>query len=188
MVNRNRPIVRTPKRPKVWAHSNELTVLGAGTSSPKVINLLESFFNDLGSGPTGGTTAMRMVGQLALRQWTAIAATATYEIIRCGVAWLDKNVAGAGDGDAQIPEPLLDGVRETNWLQQWQVEAIEGPSSVVTLQLEPFETARKLFDVTQQRKQPNAHAELCLVISGGDQFEANTVVLDSSFSIMCALP
>jgi len=187
MVMRN----RTPRRRKVWAQFNESTPLDG--SSPKSLDMLGAYYTDLGAGQQGGLTVMRIVGSLQLTDWTAGATTQAISDIRVGVAWLDRLVADAGDGDAQIPEPLQDGIRETSWIQQWKLTGIEQSSADVAVgrpaqpQLDRISYICDI-DVTQQRKQPNAGARLAMIISGGSGFETNTMVLEAELSIMLALP
>ena len=191
MVMRNTR-VRTPRRRKTWAQFNETTVLGSGTSTPKAIDMLGAYYSDLGAGQQGGLTVMRIVGDIRLTQWTgSVASTPDYEEIRIGVAWLDRLVADAGDGDAQIPEALQDGIRETNWIQQWKLGGLEaGTGPIVGFPLEPVveEISFKQVDVTQQRKQPNAGSRLTMVVSGGSGYEVNTVAFQAELSILLALP
>lgn len=183
--------VRTPRRRKVWAHYNESVTLDG--SSPKVQDMLADYYSDLGAGQQGGLTVMRIVGSLQLTDWIAGATTQSTSDIRIGVAWLDRQVAGAADGDAQVPEPLQAGIRETNWIQQWKLTGTEQSSADVSTgrpaqpQLENLSYMAHI-DVTQQRRQPNAGAKLCMVISGGTSFESNTMILENELSVLLALP
>lgn len=192
MTNRNRPIVRTPKRRKVWAQFNESLVLGTGTSTPKAIDMLEAYYSDLGAGQQGGLTVMRIVGSFQLTDWTAGDATPMYQDIRFGVTWLDKNISDAADGDGNIPEALQDGVREHVWIQQWKLSALEQDSADVNVgrpaqpQVENISFIH--VDVTQMRKQPTAASKLSLCVSGGSSWGANTVILETELSILLALP
>ena len=192
MQRDRRTIVRTPRRRKVWAQFNETTVLGSGTSTPKIIDMLSAYYSDLGAGQQGGLTVMRILGRIQLESFTAEATTPNYERIAFGIAWQDRLVANASDGDSNIPEPLLDGIRETNWIQQWRLGALEeaGTPVVPGIPLTPQEKGLSWTDVDirQMRKQPNAAAELCYVISGGSGYEANTVAAHTELSILLALP
>ena len=190
MVSRN-VRVRTPRRRKVWAHFNEAKVLDG--ASPKSFDMLSSYYSDLGAGQQGGLTVMRIIGSLQLTDWIAGATSVAISDIRVGIAWLDRLVADAGDGDGQIPEPLQSGIRETNWIQQWKLTGQEQSSADVSVgrpsvpQLERISYITDI-DVTQQRKQPNAGARLAIIISGGSNFETSTMVLEPELSIMLALP
>lgn len=192
MVNRNRTIVRTPRRRKVWAQRETSIVLGAGTTTPKVDDLLDPFFTDLGVNTISGLTLMRMFGTFSLKHWIASPATATSAAdIRLGITWMDKVAITAGDGSGLIPEPLLDGSRETNFIQQWLLNAVEPPVSapiITSAPLDPIERSYVEFDVTQQRRQPTAQSSLGLVISGGSTYETNVVALGVNVSMLLALP
>ena len=183
--------IRTPRRRKVWAQFNQSIAVDG--SSPTVEDMLETYYSDLGAGQQGGLTLMRMVGSLQLTDWTAGATSQSIGDVRVGVAWLDRNVASAGDGDAQIPEPLQDGVRETNWIQQWKLTGIEqGSADVATGRPAQPQLDRLSYitdiDVTQQRRQPNASARLAMVVTRPGTFESNTMVLEAELSLLLALP
>jgi len=183
---------RTPRRRKAWAHRETSIVLGATTSSPKLDDLLAPYYADLGSGPQGGLTVMRIVGRLGLTDWISGAVTPEYETVRIGFAWVDKNVGAAPDGDAQIPVPLQDGSRDTKWIQQIYMKSQEQPTSDVSVERPSIPMldgiSFKDVDITQQRKQPSASSVLALVIAGGIAFEANTTVVSVSLDILLALP
>ena len=193
MVMRNRVVIRTPKRRKVWAHFNDSIVLGSGTSSPKVNDMLEDYFADQGAGQQGGLTVMRIVGKITAENHTQGATTDVTENVRLGIIWLDSQLAAASDGDSQIPEPAQNGAREGNWIQQW-VATVTEQSSASVQQNAPCQPQLEgvsyfpYVDVRQQRKQPNAAAKLCFVTSGGSGFESNTVRIQPELDVLLALP
>ena len=180
--------IRTPKRRKIWAERHTFITLGVGTMTPKTDDLLDPTFTELGAVDLSGLTLMRMFGSFRLVSGTSNPGTAQTDNIRLGVIWLNKQVAVAGDGDAQIPEPLLDGTREGTFVQQWLFAGKEFAVADALAPLGPLELSTVSFDVTQQRKQSTASAKLMLVISGGAAFEANTVQLQIDISCMLALP
>lgn len=173
------------------AQFNETIVLGAGTATPKMFDMLDATFNDLGVSNMGGLTVMDVRGEMKLVNWIGSAATTpAYETIRVGYNWFSQGIAGAGDGASTIPEPLLDGARESKWIQQWQLGGLEaGAPLVVSAPLLPLEESLvKGIHVRNMRKQPEADAKLGLVVSGGSTYETNTVALVVALQIMLALP
>ena len=193
MVTRSRNFQRTPRRRKLFIQYNGQFVLGSGTTTPKVRDMLDQGFTDLGMANMGGLTFMRATGSIALKAWTAVPATSSQaEKIRIGINWLDPQVAAAGDGDGQIPEPLQLGVRESKWIQQWSVSAVEPPVAapiIVGAALDPIETSRvDGLNVRNMRKQPSADSKLAMVVSGGSTFELNVVQVEVDLLIMLALP
>lgn len=191
MTTRNRRF--TPRRRKLFGQFNETIVLGAGTSSPKLIDMLDSTFTDLGANTLGGLTFMNARGQMKLVQNTASPVTSSaYAEIRVGMFWADQLMATVGDGSGLIPEPLQDGTRETKWIQQWQLGAVEPPVAapiIVGAPLDPIEESLiRDINVRNMRKQPTAESKLSLVVSGGSTFEANVVSLTVALFIMVALP
>ncbi len=192
MTTRNRNFVRTPRRRKLFVQYNSRIDLGSGTSTPKAENMLTGGLADIGVNTIGGLTVMDVRGQIQLTGDTALASTAQSETIRCGYNWLDPNVANAGDGDGQIPEPLLLGLRESKWIQQWQLAALEPDSGGVVLVGGPLipldQSLIQGIYVKNMRKQPSADSILTFVISGGSTWEANTVSIEIALLIMLALP
>ena len=188
MTTRRFQGVRTPKRRKIWAERHTFITLGVGTLMPKMDDLLDPTFTELGLVDLPGLTLMRMFGSLRLVSGTSNPGSAQTDNIRLGVIWLSKQVAVAGDGDAQISEPFLDGTREGTFVQQWLFSGKEFAVADSLAPLSPLELSTKSFDVTQQRKQMTASAKLMLVISGGAVYEANTVQLQVDISCMLALP
>ncbi len=193
MTTRSRNFTRTPRRRKLFIGYNHSFVLGVGTASPKVEDMLDTGFTELGMSNMGGLTFMKLTGKMALEQHTASPATSSQaETIRIGFNWLDPNIVSAGDGDSQIPEAMRLGLRETKWIQQWQLSAVEPPVAAPVINgalLEPVETSLVLdLNVRNMRKQPSANSKLAMVVSGGSSYETNVVRLEVAVSIMLALP
>ena len=193
MVTRNRTFVRTPRRRKLFIQYNNQIGLGVGATTPEIDDMLDQGFTDLGMSNMGGLTVMDVRGKLALEQSVASpAVSSAAQTIRCGYNWFDPGIATAPDGDSQIPEPLQLGVRETKWIQQWEVTAVEPPVGapvIVGAPLSPIESSRiDGIHVRNMRRQPSADSRLCFVISGGSGYEAGTVKLTVALLIMLALP
>jgi len=193
MTTRNRNFVRTPRRRKLFIQYNDTITLGSGTNTPKASDMLDQGFTDLGLTNMGGLTFMSARGELSLTQASASPVTSSQqETIRIGFNWLDPGVASAGDGDGQIPEALLLGVRESKWIQQWQLSAIEPPVAAPVISgalLQPFERSFiGGINVRNMRKQPMADSKLTMVVSAGSSFEVNVVRLNVALLIMLALP
>ena len=193
MTTRNRNFTRTPRRRKLFIQYEKFHTLGIGTASPKIDDMLDAGFTDLGMSNMGGLTVMDVRGSIQLQQWTASpASSSSSQDIGIGYNWFDPLLAQAGDGDGQIPSPNQLGVRETKWIQQWSLRAVEPPVAapvIVGAALEPIETSFKDgIHVRNMRKQPSADSRLAIVIDGGSTYEANVVTLRVSLLIMLALP
>jgi len=180
---------RTPRRRKVWIGRNTSVDVSTPTSPHIIANLLSQGMSDLGVNYMSGVTVMRIFGNLYLDQ-RGDDSTPTHDDIKLGIAWLRGDVASAGAGDAQIPEPMLNSYRETDWIQQWNIGGISQTSGnyVARAPLQPVEQSMLRVDVTQMRKQPQIDSQLCLVGDSAGLWDAGTVFLTIQLQIMCALP
>lgn len=180
--------VRTPRRRKVWIVKNFGVTDFVQANRWIVGDILSAGLVQMGLAAPMGMTCMRIVGQL----WLGAAASATtpaFSTVRLGFAWVPNDVAGAGVGDAQIPEPLEEGVRETQWIQQGYIAGFEvGGTPLVGTPLDPQETSIWKFDITAMRKQPTGNARLVLIADGGASFETDTVEIRGYTNTMVALP
>lgn len=179
--------VRTPRRRKIWAGYHTAVDVTSG-ATPDVNDVLDQTFTDLGLNNMAGVTVMRVVGFMQMSQWTAAATTPIFDVVRAGLAWLPKDVAAAGAGNSAIPRPAQIGTRDTRWYQQWVLGGLESNLQIVSFPLEPFETSRVEFDITNMQKQPTADSKFCLVthVTGGA--EDDTYRLTCEFDILLALP
>jgi len=189
MTTQRRTFVRTPRRRKMFVQFNDTSVLGIGTSTPKLRDMLGAGLADLGVNALGGLTVMDVRGQIAIHSGIVGAVTQVSQTIRCGYTWVNSAIANAADGDSNIPEPLQAGLREAKWIQQWQFDALEPPGVLVNSPTEPIETSRIAdIHVRNMRKQPSADDTLAFIIDGGSSYETNTMQLVTSLQVMLALP
>lgn len=188
MVTRSRNFQRTPRRRKLFIGYKVGIPIGA--TKPIIQDMLDVGFTDLGMTNMGGLTVMDVRGSLQLVRGTVQAGTPSYSTLRMGYNWMDPMVAQAGDGDAQIPEPLVNGVRESKWIQQWEVAGQEPNSGEIDLNEPLTGDQSKMFGihVRNMRKQPAADSRLCIVYAGGELWEANTVTVEVNLQVMLALP
>lgn len=186
--------VRVPRKSKVWAttyQSNPVIPVDLGTGQARIIaDLLADYRTSMGISNTDRVTAMRIVGSATLIDGGASTLTSLFEY-RLGIAWVSAAIASATAGDAQIPEPLVDGVREAQWIQTRQLYGVTDSSlafphpaqGVVTMQVGQHVWD---FDITQMRKQPTPDSKLCLI--GEGIIDANQDVdLNFTISTMIAL-
>lgn len=189
MTTQRRNFQRTPRRRKAIVVYGGSITLGTGTSSPKVEDMLGTAKSELGVSHMLGVTVMDVRGSIGLARFTADG-TGAHGTVQVGYTWLDPRVASAGDGDAQIPLPLDLGLRDTRWIQQWELQGQEPPTgSPAGLPLLPVDTSTKLdIHVRNMMKAPTAASQLSLVVAGGTTFGTNTTFLDVRLQIMLALP
>ena len=188
MADRRRQAVRTPRREKLWAVTNSFTTIP--TVTPTVfLEPLDTTFVKMGITTLAGLTFIRAFGRLTLI-YLADAATPNWSWVRIGLIWVREEVVNAGDGDAQLPELLEDGVRQAEWIQQWEIGGIEQNQNIGTFA--PLDGARHgygtvEFDVTQMRKQPTVNHRLCLIADTTGGYETGTVGVHIQMSCMVAL-
>lgn len=190
MTTRSRTFQRTPRRRKMFAQYNRTFQMG--NSVPIIDDMLNDALNELGVSNLGGLTVMDVTGTLRLVNGTAGAVTPVFDDVGVGYNWFDPNVAQANDGDAQIPEPVAVGLRESKWIQQWRLRGGEQSTSDVfvgnPVNGHEDETFINGIHVRNMRKQPAADSRLCIVIAGGSLWETNSVDLRANLLIMVALP
>ena len=181
----SRTIVRTPRKQKVWAGYNAVTVLGAGASAG-VVDLLSPWRTDFGVSKTAKLTVMRIFGTITLRE-NGDSTSSEYIIADVGIAWLHDNVTSSDF-------PAFDhGVRTAQWIAQGTIEGQENTSS---LQYRPagannVDNALPQWEVnsTMMRTQPTPDDELKAtynVFSGTT--EANTLAIHWKLQMLLALP
>lgn len=188
MVTRNRTIVRTPRRSKIWCQYTSFVDITAGT--PGVIDLLAPTMTNLGLSVASGLTHMRTVGHVALVAGTVPDTTSTvFDRLRLGLLWLTSNIGPTSVGDTNIPEPREHGLWDARWIHQMSLGAFEqNPVNRAFSPLEPIERSLLQVDVTQMRKQPATGARLCLAWDGGSAWTADAVNLEVTLSTLIALP
>ncbi len=190
MTTRNRNFQRTPRRRKFFAQYNRTFVMNLVV--PKIDDMLNDALNELGVSNLGGLTVMDVTGTLRLVNGSVGAASDVFDDVGVGYNWFDPNVAQASDGDAQIPEPVAVGLRESKWIQQWRLRGGEQSSASVQagapVNGHEDETFINNIHVRNMRKQPAADSRLCMVVAGGELWEASTVELRVNLLIMVALP
>ena len=180
--------MRTPRKRKVWIRRETSVDVSTDTRPLVVVDLLSAGLSALGVNFASGVTVMRMVGGLQLVAGAQATSAVAFEA-RLGVAWLPSQIADASPGDGRIPDPAENGLRQTNWIQQWKLYGIEQETDFLQFKpLDPIERSGVLIDVRQMRKQPHLNAKLALIIDGLSNVEAGTVDLDVSIDCMLALP
>jgi len=187
MTTRNRPIVRTPRRRKLWATVNTNQGILA---TPDHLDLLLPAEAVLGM-KFNGVTVMRIVGSIILVQ-LAQAASAVYTHLDMGFTWEPADTAALAPGVAGIPQPWNQGLRDQSWIQQGSVEGPEDQTQLFLNEPRPAtppEANRWIFDIEQMRKQPTAGHRLMLVWDDKfDNTESNVQGLLITLSVMLALP
>lgn len=184
---------RTPRKEKFWAVNN--TFVDITTPSPAIVlEPLETAYSAMGIDAQVKATVMRCFGSLTLvKGLGSDPVTPEWQWVRFGLLWVRQDVANAGGGDAQIPAPLDNGPREAEWIQQWQVGAIEDANIIGTFPpLDAVQGGGKSygtveFDVTQMRQQPTINHRLVLIRDGGDTWEDDTVRVHALMSLMVAV-
>lgn len=183
-----RTIVRTPRKRKIWA-GRHTTIAISNSQTPQFDDQLDPTFTDLGISDMAGVTVMRAVGTLAIVQWTSGATTPSYDTVRLGWIWLDKNLASASPGDAQLPKPLQDGSRDGRWYHQELMGGLEQSAPiVVNTPLGDTGDQYRHIDVTNMQKSPNASAKFVLVMQHDLASEANVIALRLDVDYLLALP
>lgn len=188
MTTRNRPIVRTPRRSKIWCQYTSFVDITAGT--PGLVDLLAPTMTNLGLSVASGLTHLRTVGHVALVAGTTpVTSSAVFDRVRLGLLWQTSNVSSSSVGDTNIPEPREHGLWDTRWIHQMSLAAFEQNTvDYVFSPLEPIERSLLQIDVTQMRKQPATGARFCLAWDGGSAFTADAVNLEVTLSTLIALP
>lgn len=178
---------RTPRKDKMWIGRNASLNFGAGDLTQVAFELLSAGLSDMGVSRMSKVTVMRIFGSIRLIGVSG-ATTPAAASVDWGIAWVSENIANAAEGDGQIPQPMVDGLRETTWLQQGNLLGLEPEAPLVAaLPLEPLETSIVNVDITQQRKQPTVDSRLVLITEGPINAESGTVAIDINLQIMLAL-
>ena len=186
MVTRNpRPLVRTPRKTKVWAtETSTQDLLSTAGGAEPYANLLGQFNTDRGVNRQDRFTVMRIIGGLMLGN----AATATSNLpvyVDVGIVWVRNQVFNATPGDAQIPDPGAEGVREIEWLWRQRMWYKPTASQLAIAFDQPMGQAR--LDIKQMRKAPTVDAVLAMIVSG-NYGAADDLFLDFRLDTMLALP
>ena len=184
MTTNRRPLVRTPRRRKVWAGTvTTLTLAGGGNRGS--VDLLESYKTDTGVSELAGVTVMRVIGHVRLI-WRAAATTPAAEVIRWGIGWVNA-------GTPSITEPMAPGMREAEWVCQ---ETLYGTEAAAGIQNQSADSpdaesmgSYRWCDSRQMRRQPTPNADFMFVADPTyDAWEANTMGIEVFTQVMLALP
>lgn len=189
MVNRNRPIVRTPRRRKIWAGFHTFVDLDV-IAGPTPHDLLDQTATDLGMSNLAGVTVMRVVGYMQLVQWVNGATTPALNTCRLGMAWNDQRISTATGSSGLAPRPAQLGTRDSRWYQQWVLQALEQSAPVVvnTPLAGTGDGYRADFDIRNMQKAPTADSKFNLWIMQDPAIEEETMRLQCEFDILLALP
>jgi len=180
---------RTPRQKNIWLGVTGGVQYPANPTSTVVAEILDQGMQTIGVNRLQGVTVKRIVADLWLSQFTAAAASPANAFVQWGITWVPDNIANAGPGDAQIPEPMAFGLREAPWIQQGLLQGIEYSTSVqVGRILERVETSFVRLDITQMRKQPTIDHRLVLITDGPSAVELNTVQLTIRGMALIGLP
>lgn len=182
-------VVRTPRKDKIWAVTN-FSADGGYAFSPTAtssFDLLADIRSTLGISNTAKVTVMRIVGEVWLGA-TGAASSAAVDIISCGIAWLTN---GEIQATASLPDPLVNGPRQAQWLQTWQLVGDESTSVAdvgMPLASNGHDPVQRI-DTSMMRQQRNPQDSLRLVTEPElGTFEAATVGIWGHLSVMLALP
>lgn len=181
--------LRTPRKKKVWANESSLATglsLVANTNQVAV-NLLDDYQADIGVTRLQGVTSMRIVGFIAIGN-TFGSTGAGNVAVTWGLAWVQGQIAAAGSGDAQIPDPAEQGERETLWIMRGTLLGEADVSgSAATYASKGALGARVEIDSKQMRRQPTPSHELVLIT--GNVAPSGTVpTINYQFQTLLALP
>ena len=189
MTTNQRPRVRTPRKQKVWIGTDTTDLISSAGTRGVAGDLLATGMTAAGLNVLAGPTFMRFVGRIRLKAALAASSPGVVQI-GWGIAWVPQDILNAGDGDAQIPEPHVDSLRQIQWIQQGELEGVERDSSdfIDSTFLEPIELSNKELDIRQMRKQPTYDHRLVLIWRSEGAAEANTVSINLQGQVLLALP
>ena len=192
MVNRNRTIVRTPRRRKIWARDAGQSVQTVTDNDEAITSdMLTLVRTDLGITEFAGLTVMRML----VKSWIIPSEVTTSRMVvhHVGIAWQTDNIASAAQGDTQIPEPHVTGVREEQWIHRYeQVVSLDEQASPSISNPMDLTKGQYMYesDVRQMRRQPTpGHT---LVLTQLTEFESTLPTCNFDFhwriDMLLALP
>jgi len=181
---------RTPRQKNIWLGVTGGIQFPANPTSNVVAEILDQGMATIGVNRLQGVTVKRIIADIWLSEFTAVAAGGANAFVQWGIAWVPQAVASAGPGDAQIPEPMAFGLRETEWLQQGLLQGKENDTGAAEVGkiLLPVETAHTRLDITQMRKQPTIDHRLVLITDGPSAVEENTTQLVIRGMALIGLP
>ena len=194
MVTRNRTIVRTPRKEKVWATRNSGPVASDIVVPNAVIlngveiqaDLLSAYKTDLGVNTLQKVTVMRIIGSIGLGNLVTESVSRNHALA-WGIAWVSAAITGAPANDAQIPIPSDGGDRQAEWLQRGKL--FLRSTALLPLVVQAGETTSRMdVDITQMRKQPTVNHQLVLITkhqSDGGGISAPSILFN--FHTMLAL-
>ena len=185
MTTRNRPFARVPRKAKVWA-TRFTEEIECDQNQEVYVDLLSEFRTDVGISALTGVTAMRIVGNMSLGNHST-ASTSSPGLLGWGIAWVSSAIAGLSSGDATIPDPIVGGVREAEWLSRGVLRGTNTASSKVLFSAQGQNESFVNLDIKQMRKQPSPDHRLVLITNNG--FSATQdVFLNVLLHTMIALP
>lgn len=189
MVNRNRPIIRTARRQKIWAGFHAIVDLDV-IAGPTPHDMLEDAATDLGVTSLTGVTVMRVVGFMQLVQWVNGATTPALNTVRWAMGWNDRLISAATGSSGLAPKPQQSGVRDSRWYQQGTLMALEQSAPVVvnTPLSGTGDGYRTDIDLRNMQKAPTADSKFNLWIHQDPAIEEETMRLQCALNIMLALP
>ena len=182
------PRVNTPRKEKVWASTNGEIVPVTLTLNQNqvVLDMLAPYFADLGTLLTRGVTAMRIIGQLTAANLATESAVRNHSFF-WGIAWMQDRLVTLPAGDASIPNPARDGVRDIEWIQRG-VLIYQSANAVLRMSVNQNQGFVNL-DITQMRKQPTVAHRLVLVCKHqSDGGGTSSPALLVNLQVMLALP
>ena len=173
----------------MWIGTDTTDLISSAGTRGVAGDILETGYTALGVNVLAGVTFMRFVGTIRLKAALAASSPGVVQI-GWGIGWVPQDIINAGDGDAQIPEPNFDSIRQIPWIQQGELEGVERDSTnfVDSTFLEPPELSIMKLDIKQMRKQPTVDHRLALIWRSEGAAEANTVSLNLQGQVMLALP
>ena len=189
MTTNQRMRVRTPRKEKVWIGTNTSDVISSSGTRGVAGDLLSTGLTSAGLNTMASPTFMRFVGVIRLKALAAASSAGVVQI-NWGIAWVPQDILNAGDGDAQIPEPNVNNLRQIPWIQQGELEGTERVTGdfIDSLYLDPIELSSKELDIRQMRKQPTYDHRLALIWRSEGAAEANTVTINLQGQVLLALP
>jgi len=187
MTTQNRP--RTPKKEKAWASTNGevVPITLVAQQNQVVVDVLAPWLADFGTLLTRGMTAMRILGTLTAFNLLAESANRNHSFA-WGIAWLQDRLVTLPAGDASIPNPARDGVRDIEWINRGFLLYRSSPGAVQFGAGNQIDS-RVSLDITQMRKQPTSAHRLALICkhqSDGGGVSAPALLVN--IQVMLALP
>jgi len=156
------PGFRTPRKDKSWASLNgEVVPITLAPNLNQVVqDLLSVYTTDMGLAALRNVTSMRIIGTLDAFN-LATESVARQHSFFWGIVWLQSRIVTQPAGDASIPDPAADGLRDVEWLQRGHLLY----RSTVGLLASGSQQERSSvhLDITQMRKQPTPEHQLALV-------------------------